>query len=112
MNRTLSIALICCILPAVALKAQYSNIEFVENKGQWDKQVKFRGEVAAGAFFIEKDGFRVLQHNPSDWLKVTEFMQKHGMKLDPQTKQSGLIIHSHAYKVEFLNGNANTEVIP
>ncbi len=110
LNRTLSILLLYCLLPAAFLKAQYTNIEFIENKGQWDKQIKFLGQVSSGAFYVEKDGFMVLQHNTSDWLKVTELMHKHGMKFD-QTKQSDFTLHSHAYKVEFLNGTTNPEII-
>ena len=41
-------------LPITALKAQQANIEFTENKGQWDQQVKFQGDVSAGAFFISR----------------------------------------------------------
>ena len=43
-----------------------SNIEFVENKGQWDKQVNFRGEIGTGAFFLQKQGFTVLLYNQDD----------------------------------------------
>jgi len=109
LSRTLSLSLLYCLLPAAILKAQYSNIEFVENKGQWDKQIKFLGQLAAGAFYVEKDGFMVLQHNTADWLQVTEMMHKHG--LIQQSKQSGFTLHSHAYKVEFLNGNSNPEIM-
>ena len=109
LNRTLLIALLFFLLPAACLKAQYTNIEFVENKGQWDKQIKFLGQVSSGAFYVEKNGFRVLQHNTADWLKVTEFMHKHGVK--QQQLQPGFKLHSHAYKVEFLNGNSNPEII-
>jgi gliding motility-associated-like protein len=109
--RTLYILFLYCFIPAAALKAQYTNIEFIENKGQWDNHIKFLGQVSSGAFYVQKDGFMVLQHNPTDWLKVTEMMHKHGAGSDLQTKQAGVILHSHAYKVEFLNGNENSEII-
>jgi gliding motility-associated-like protein len=51
--------------------AQEGNIEFVENKGQWDSRVNFRGEMSTGAFFLQKTGFTVLLHNPSDLQKLT-----------------------------------------
>jgi len=38
------------------------NIEFIENKGQWDEHVRFMGQVPNGAFFIHNNGFTVLQH--------------------------------------------------
>jgi gliding motility-associated-like protein len=110
LNRPFYIFLLCCLLPAATLKAQ-SSIEFVENKGQWDKQIKFLGQVSAGAFYVQKDGFMVLQHNPSDWSKVSELMHKHGATAEPLAKQQGFTIHSHLYKVEFLNGNDNPQII-
>ena len=57
------IALFLLIL-STAVNAQ--NIEFIENKGQWDNHVKFRSEVPAGSFFIRNGGFTVLQHNTED----------------------------------------------
>jgi len=111
LNRTLLIALLYCLLPAAALRAQYTNIEFVENKGQWDKQIKYLGQVSSGAFYVEKDGFMVLQHNTADWTKVTELLHKHGSSFDKSSKQSAITLHSHIYKVEFLNGNENPELI-
>ena len=111
LRRTLYILFLYCLVPAAALKAQYSNIEFIENKGQWDNHIKFLGQVSSGAFYVQKDGFMVLQHNPADWLKVTELMHKHGAGSGLQAKQATVILHSHAYKVEFLNGNENSEII-
>jgi len=38
------------------LRAQngYSNLEFVENKGQWEKQVILKGELTNGSIFLQK----------------------------------------------------------
>lgn len=46
-----------------------NNLEFVENKGQWDKRVTYMGELGNGAFFLQKSGFTILQHNQAD-LKI------------------------------------------
>ena len=49
------------LIPAFVSQAQqnYSNIEFIENKGQWDSRVKFKGDVTGGAVFIRSGGFTV-----------------------------------------------------
>ena len=105
--------LLFSFLFSCALQAQYfSNIEFIENKGQWDNRVKYTGEIPAGAFFIRSGGFTVLQHNHSDLEQIAERMHKH-----PDGKQQGkedekLVLHSHAYNVDFLGANANIEIIP
>jgi gliding motility-associated-like protein len=110
LNRTLYIFLLYCLLPATALKAQYSNIEFIENKGQWDSHIRFSGQVSAGAFYVERSGFMVVQHNPVDWSKIADFTHHHGAGNNQLTKE-GITVHSHAYKVEFLNGNENPQII-
>jgi gliding motility-associated-like protein len=48
-----------------------SNIEFTENKGQWDPNVRFKGELPTGALFLEKKGFSVLLYNADDLAALT-----------------------------------------
>jgi gliding motility-associated-like protein len=110
LSRTFYILFLLFLIPATALKAQYSNIEFVENKGQWDSRIKFSGQVAAGMFNVEQNGFMVVQHKPEDWAKVGELAHSHGTA--DMARNSAFTIHSHAYHVEFLNGNTSAEVIP
>ena len=109
LSRTVYTLLLVFLLPATALKAQYSNIEFVENKGQWDSRIKFLGQVYAGMFSVEQNGFMVVQHRPEDWAKIGELAHHHGTS---DLVKSAFTIHSHAYKVEFLNGNKISEIIP
>jgi gliding motility-associated-like protein len=51
-----------------------SNLEFVENKGQWDSQVKFRAEVSTGFFILHRDGFTVLQNDTTDLLRIHKLL--------------------------------------
>jgi len=110
LSRTHCIFFLVFLLAATALKAQYSNIEFVENKGQWDNRIKFLGQVSAGMFSVEQNGFMVVQHKPEDWARIGELAHHHGTS--ELAKNASFTIHSHAYKVEFLNGNKIAEVIP
>src|ERR1700722_6014539 len=48
-----------------------SNIEFVENKGQWDSRVQFKGELPTGALFLEKTGFSVMLYDTTDLAALT-----------------------------------------
>ncbi|HEX9511984.1 MAG TPA: PKD domain-containing protein [Puia sp.] len=61
---------ITAVLPCFAQDGA-SNIEFVENKGQWDSRVDFRGDMMVGAFFLQKKGFTVLLHNVDDLVRMT-----------------------------------------
>ena len=111
LNRTLAILLLCFTFPATVLKAQHGNIEFIENKGQWDSRIKFLGQANSGAFYVQQKGFMVLQHNPSDLDRVAEYIHRRGSALEKNARQSRDTLRSHAYQVEFLNANENPQII-
>ncbi|TAL43748.1 MAG: hypothetical protein EPN92_09740, partial [Chitinophagaceae bacterium] len=77
MARICYIALVLLTFFTTALEAQFGNIEFIENKGQWDNRVKYMGDVPAGSFFIRSSGFTVLQHNEQDLGKMQEYLHGH-----------------------------------
>src|SRR5258708_34308905 len=52
----------------------YPNLEFVENKGQWDPLVKFRAELTAGALFMQQKGFTVLMHDTNDLSRIRRLL--------------------------------------
>jgi gliding motility-associated-like protein len=113
------------ILAALKLSAQSdaSNLEFVENKGQWDKQVAFKADIGTGSFFLQKKGFTVLLHNQDDLLRFQNAHHMGAMKnlsnaaktINNNTKElsvSEAVIHSHAYRVSFLDASEDVEIVP
>ena len=99
--------------PTFCATAQsYNNIEFIENKGQWDRQVKFRGDVSAGAFFIRSNGFTVLQNNQQDLETLHDVMHGHKEDGSPISRSKPMTLRSHAYKVNFVGASPDMEVIP
>ena len=68
-------------------------IQFVENKGQWNATVRYRGEVSNGVFFIQGNGHTILQHHPVDMERLQE-AKHHG--------NDTFMIRSHAWEVSFL----------
>ncbi len=114
------------LLASTAVKAQEpevsSNIEFVENKGQWDPRVLLKGTLDNGSFFLKKDGFTVVIHNARD---LTRVMRGHtppasgdssagNIKAlpDPAGDKLMTTLRSHAYSVHFEGMNEKTEVVP
>ena len=108
-----------------------SNVEFVENKGQWDKRVQFKGDMSTGAFFLTKSGFTVLMHNPDDLARLTETHHgtlntgggataagKKGVDAVakpggvPSAAADGVVLHSHAYNVSFIGCNEDVQIVP
>jgi hypothetical protein len=59
-----------------------NNLEFVENKGQWNKQVTFMGELGNGAIFLQKNGFTMV---PTVMPQVVQRHQKTQIKILPFT---------------------------
>ncbi|MEO6219967.1 MAG: SBBP repeat-containing protein, partial [Ginsengibacter sp.] len=80
----------------------FSQIEFIENKGQWNETVKFMSLAGSGSFYLQQKGFTVAQNNPSD---VAAFKAKrHSEISEPQLKKGiGKKIRAHAYTVNFIN---------
>ncbi|MFL5741503.1 MAG: PKD domain-containing protein [Flavisolibacter sp.] len=108
MNRKSAILFLLSCLYGIITLGQ--NIEFVENKGQWDDRVRYMGQVSNGAFFIHNDGFTVLQHDSKDWEKLHLATHDHSLNAE-SLKGQGFIVHSHAYRVNFLDANAKAQLI-
>jgi hypothetical protein len=111
--------LFCCI----SLLANAQNFEFVENKGQWNSAVKYQGQLFNGAFYLEAQGYKVLQQNEQDLAAVNEYL--HSSHSDKQkgngndlrdikitNPQNKLTVRSHAYEVLFDQSNTNPLILP
>jgi gliding motility-associated-like protein len=119
--------LLCCFFNQWA-NAQQSSFDFIENKGQWDSRVKFRGDIPSGAFFLEKNGFTVLLQNPEELRdlylsnhlganKIIIAGSKNAAGSNPNSTSSSNnstpnILHAHAYKVTFVGGNPDAVIAP
>lgn len=103
----------CLSLSALVASAQdYNNIEFVENKGQWDSRVQFKGTVSNGAFFLRRTGYTVVQHNAADLANFFDFMHGsiHGGLSNKEASEQ--VIHSQAFDVDFVGASPDARVIP
>ena len=124
MGRKNLILLGLLVLITLQIAAQ-SNFEFIENKGQWDTRIKFKGELTTGAFFLQQKGFTVLLHNPGDLARIRG--GDHTNKAEPGGKYPGNgskvarssstslekeILRSHSYQVEFVGANENVQIVP
>lgn len=106
-------------------------LEFVENKGQWDKKILYLANTGIGSIALQADGYRVLLHNEYDLEKVNPHPHpgKHQHKTDIDKKTTSLdpsrgggeggggsnenlVLRSHAYQVRFLNANPNPQIVP
>lgn len=107
MNKVFSFLL---ALFSSALAFGQGTIEFVENKGQWDNRVLYKGEVSNGAVFIRNTGITIVQQNPVDVARFMNSKHQHGNTPAEKDHESSDIIHSHNWHVDFLGGSSNCKV--
>jgi gliding motility-associated-like protein len=79
-----------------------NGLEFIENKGQWNAQVKFRADVPGGDMFITDKGFVY------NYTSLPDMEQMHE-DADGGKDVSNMTIHHHAYKVNFVGANTNIQ---
>jgi gliding motility-associated-like protein len=103
---------ICLLLTTVKTTHAQGYLEFVENKGQWDSKVKFKGSLSAGAFFLQPNGYTMLLHDANDMKKVADYFHGHGNNKDSKNTTDKISLHSHAYEVNFLNTTSLATIIP
>ncbi len=110
------------------VNAQY--LEFTENKGQWNSKVTYASDMGGMAFFLQKQGYKVLLNNADELAAMEDYYGGHGIKnstgADPyhagQIHQgskgpgSTLVpppgLHSHAYEVTFPGSSPNPVIVP
>lgn len=122
------------LLAGIEAAAQSGNLEFVENKGQWNPRIQFKGQLSAGAFFLEKNGFTVVQHDTADLRRFYEHFHGHESlsattsgkttvkegrrqvigsgESKSQPGPDALFMRSHAYQMRFEGGNEQPEIVP
>lgn len=114
-----------------------SRLLFIENKGQWNKNVKFQSDIGAGAIFLLNTGFTIRQYNTEDLKAFSDHPDGHkpggasgpkgggssgkdktARKISGNPATSGSsttekerILRSHAYTMELTGANPNPVII-
>ncbi len=104
-----------------------SYLEFIENKGQWDKNISFKGDMKAGSFILKPDGgYRMIIHNQKDLAARAAFYHGNFGQASAHTEsistkkaspdnagtEASQTVHSHAYEIRFLNANPHPVAVP
>jgi gliding motility-associated-like protein len=82
-------------------------MEFVQNKGQWDKRVNYRSDFLTGSLFLENKGFTILMHNPTELQKLGEYTHGYLPKDGSANPMDKFTLHSFVYNVNFLGAAFN-----
>jgi gliding motility-associated-like protein len=94
----------------VAIQAQ-GVIEFVENKGQWDSRVRYKGNVSNGEVFLRNGGITFLQHNPVDMANIAHKMHRNEGSSSAK-ENTGTIVRSHSWNVDFIGASPTATIVP
>jgi gliding motility-associated-like protein len=97
--------LLALLLSVIDLIGQPA-ISFIENKGQWDKRVRYRGDVSNGEVYVRIGGITFVRHDPNDLRKMADL--KHGMTAEGKSipKNTPITIRSHRWDVDFIGAEA------
>lgn len=80
------------------------DLQFVENKGQFEKQVLYRVQVNCGYVFLEKNAITFKLFKESEYQASHQHLHKENLPTNP-------VVHGHSFRYVFLNGEANPAVI-
>ena len=113
-----------CIIFLLAFFIEKSNaqyLQFVENKGQWDKSIKFKSHIGCGDVSLQAGGYKVTLHNKDDIKRIADYFGAHHDSTERSNAASitnfkkavpNLTLHSHAYQVSFVGADTNAAVEP
>ena len=74
-------------------------IQFTENKSQWDNHIRYKAQLDGGALFVEKTGKLTFHLYDKD-----NYRSRHlGKIISPNLK-------FHAYSINFLSSNINPQI--
>ncbi|MDD4068728.1 MAG: hypothetical protein PHV65_07590, partial [Bacteroidales bacterium] len=84
----------------------YNNLNFIENKGQWESRIIFKTTLTNGAAFIEKN---CITFSLSDYRREC----KHN-NLTPKNhncEEHQTIVNNHAFRLKLLNSKEPNNII-
>ncbi|MBI3717617.1 MAG: PKD domain-containing protein [Sphingobacteriales bacterium] len=88
-----------------------SPVQYVENKGQWDPSILYKGDVGNASFYINKKGFSVLIHHPEDYQNILESVHEHKDSSANNLRNGNKHLRSHLYKVSFQDANDDIQLV-
>ena len=91
------------ILTSFVSENLFAQVEFIENKGQWDQKIKFKSNAGSGSFFLTENGFTVAQYNPQDIENIKIRRHREAENANPNRKTEDMQVRGHKYSVEFVN---------
>ncbi len=118
-KQIISFFVFAMIVLKLSAQTEVPNLEFIENKGQWDSHALLKANIGNGSLYFHKRGITVVLHNNQEINKLIAAhvpLSKSDTAGHPAMRSivrgKPALVRSHAYSVNFLNMNESTEIIP
>ena len=132
MKQLKKIVLYTCIISLwhlISLPSAAQTFEYIQNKGQWESEILYKGELSSGAFFLMNNGYRVVQHHAAELALIKAKMTGHhhqssanassfaqnalanAANLAMVNEEESFTLRSHAYDVKFLGCNPKASML-
>ena len=82
-----------------------AQLDYIENRGQWESNVKYKSDLKGGWVFLENNAFTYLFLDPESATHPHHHDEAKG-------GHSPEKINAHAYQVKWVNANQNVVLAP
>lgn len=96
--------------PDHPISSNHALIKFVENKGQWHSDIRYKAEVPAGKVYFGQSEFFFTFVNQWEHTRYLEQMHDHGTQHDDHDEHLDYTVHGHNFFMRF-DGCNETAVI-
>lgn len=86
-----------------------TGISFIENKGQWNAQAKFKAIIPGGEMYITPNGFLYNFYDQKDVNRIHNMTCGSDNQLGGD-KTANEVINMHAYRVNFVGANTSSTI--
>ncbi len=82
-------------------KQSFAQIDFIENKGQWNSIIRYKGELQYGSFYLENQGFSVVLHDTADYRQLGSLIHGNVKELN-----KSITLKSCMYRMKLVSSNS------
>jgi hypothetical protein len=108
-SNVLPVGIMCTLALFAKADAPQHTVPFVQNKGQWPKQILYKSALSSGAIYLEKNGW---VYSFYDDAPLKDYIQKwHSKDFNRNYEGHQFSIKGHSFRVNFTGGTNDAEVV-
>lgn len=91
------------------VELNHSKIQFIQNDGQWHKNVRYKSPLGVGAVFLENNIFTYVQYDAEQVQNIhnhDDHDHDHGHRME-SAHDMKIMINGHAWRTRFEGANSN-----